>query len=347
MRIFALEKIILQEEYMNSVKIIGTGSYVPRRVVTNDEMRQFIDTNDEWISSRTGIKTRHVSTGETTWQMAVASAEEALDNANLSAKNIQAIISTTGTPDYYYPSLSCLISSKLGTHRPLAIDVSCACAGFVYGLDLARRYLMDEEIENVLLVSSEVLSKQVDYSDRSSCVLFGDAAAALVLTKDQGIFHSYLKSDSGAMKSISCKAHGVSSPWVQAEHFDDFDGLLSQKESPLIFMAGQEVFKFATKIIPESLIEVCNKAGCSPNELDLIIPHQANLRIIESSMKRLNINMTKVLHNIENYGNTSSASIPLCIHEGIQSGKIQSGQKIGLVGFGGGLSYASCMFEFL
>lgn len=330
---------------MQNVKIMGTGIYLPELVVTNGDLSQMMDTSDEWIQTRTGISTRHISRGETAWQMGVKAARQALDAAGLTGKDIQAIIGTTISPDFYYPSLACVVSRELGAIQPLAVDLSAACSGFVYGIDLARRYLMDDDIQNVLLVSSEVLSKQTDYTDRSTCILFGDGAGAMVLTKGEGLFASYLKSENRGMEFLCSKAHPVTNPWAKDAPFDDFDGVYPHNQEPHLYMEGREVYKFAVKALPDALEHACEKAGIAPQELDLIIPHQANLRIIEGAMKRMKIDMSKVYHNIERYGNTSSASISIGIHECLHAGILKKGHKVGLVGFGAGLTFAGCVLE--
>jgi 3-oxoacyl-[acyl-carrier-protein] synthase-3 len=306
-----------------------------------------VDTSDEWITTRTGIKSRYISTGETTAQMAAKAAFEALQDSNTTGDKIQAIIGVTCSPDYYYPSLACIVSKEIGAQNPLAIDINCACSGFIYGIDLARRYLMDDEIEQVLIVCSEVLSKQADFTDRSTSILFGDGAAAMVVTKAEGLFCCTLRSESKKMESLYTASRRVENPWVVPAKSETpgHHGLFSESENQFIHMDGQEVYKFATKCLPRILRETCEKAGLEPTDLDLLIPHQANLRIIESAAKKLGFPLERIALNIAEYGNTSSVSIPLCIHEQRLKAALPKGSKVGLVGFGAGLTYGACILE--
>jgi 3-oxoacyl-[acyl-carrier-protein] synthase-3 len=302
------------------------------------------ETSDEWITKRTGIKTRYISTGESTWQMAVNASQQALSDAEIKAENLQAIISVTATPDYYYPNLSCIVSNQVGAVSPLTIDVNCACSGFIYGLDLAKRYLLDDDIQNVLIVCSELTSKITDYSDRLTCVLFADGAGALVLSKGNGLFSACLKSKADKIEALFSKTHAPKNPWTN--NICD-DGLFPNHTEPYIYMNGSDIYKFATNVAPSIINEACASLSLCPHDLNLIIPHQANLRIIEAISKKMNIPIEKFACNVQNYGNTCSASIPICLHEQIKVGRVKKGDKIGMVGFGAGLTYAACVLEII
>ena len=333
------------ENKMQSVKILGVGKYLPEKIVDNNDMAKIVDTSDEWIVTRTGISTRHLVTSETTWEMGLKSAQMALDNSSLTISDIDVIIGVTSSPDFFYPSLSCIIAHQMGIKNPLTIDISCACSGFVYGLDLARRYLMDDDYNNVLLVCSETLSKQTDYTERSSCILFGDGSGSMVLTKGEGKFASILKSDQSGIKSLSCTAMESRHPWMDKEDEVNMNREYVGSKSQKIYMDGGQVYKFAVRTIPKVVNDVCAKLDMKPDDLDMIIMHQANLRIIEAAAKMMDIQSDKVFSNVSKYGNTSSASIPICFYEALEQERIKKGDKIGMVGFGGGLTYGACVLE--
>lgn len=330
---------------MNSVEIIGTGVYLPEFVATNDDFTKLVETSDEWITTRTGIKTRRIAKEETTVQMAFHAAENAIKNAGISPLDIDLIIVTSVTPDYYSPSAACVVQGLLGAENATGMDINCACAGFVYALDMAKRYLADGEMKTVLIISAENLSKLTDYSDRTTCVLFGDGAAACVVKKSDNLFSSYLKADGKGACSIVGRALKPNNPFID-EQYDpfNFDGFENTKDHYL-YMDGKEVYKFATKVMPEAVEGACEKAGIKPEELSLIIPHQANIRIILTAAKNLKLPMDKFYVNVDKYGNTSSASVPIALHEALQEGKIKKGDKICLVGFGAGLIAGAAVFE--
>lgn len=329
---------------MSGVFIAGAGMYVPETVVTNGDMSKFVDTSDEWIKQRTGISERRFSKGEPNWFMGMKAAQKAIENANISASEIDMIIGCTCTPDYYYPTLACILQDKLSAKNAFCFDLNAACTGFIYALDIARLYLNSGK-KNILIVASEMMSKALDFNDRGTCVLFGDGAGAVVLKSQDKMYASYLKSHGDMGKHIVCRAikpHGKFATEADNPIYNEFEEL----PSPKIKMDGQDVYKFAVKAMPEALTSACKNAGISVNDLDLIIPHQANLRIIETAVKRLKISMDKVYVNIHKYANPSSACIPMCLAELMDSGKIKRGDKIGLVGFGAGLTFGSCVLEF-
>ena len=326
------------------VSIIGTGMYLPENVITNDDLAKIVDTNDEWITSRTGIKTRCIADNITTFKMGANAAEEALKNANLDATDIDLIIVSTATPDYVTPSTACFIANEIGATNAVCFDVSCACAGFVYALDMANRYLVDDEYKNILVVSSEMLSKITDYSDRSTCVLFGDGAGACVVQKSDKLFACHLGADVSGISKLFGRGIAPSNPFMKSE-FDRLSDGFIESNGHSLYMDGREVYKFATKIMPKAVKIACEKAGITPEDLDLIVPHQANIRIVETAAKNLKLPLEKFYINVEKYGNTSSASIPICLAEAISDGSIKRGDKICIVGFGAGLTYAAAVIE--
>lgn len=325
----------------HGLHILGTGIYLPEKEVTNEALCQLVDSSDEWIVSRTGIRSRHVSTGEFTWEMGLSAARNALQAASLSGDEVQAVIGVTCSPDFYYPSLSCIIASKIGANHPLTVDINCACTGFIYALDMAQRYLRDSDISRVLIVSSEILSKQTDFSDRSSCILFGDGAAAVVVERGPGRFGTCLRSEGSKTDVLLARTHPVANPWSSPRTDDPFH----PTEGSFLYMDGSEVYKFAVHAMPEAMTAVCEKMQIPVQQLDFLIPHQANLRIIQTAAKTLNFPMEKICQTIATTGNTSSASIPICLHQAMAEGRIQTGQTIGLVGFGAGLTYGACVWE--
>lgn len=328
------------------IRVKGIGKFVPELVATNDDFAKIVETSDEWITQRTGIKTRHITNGEPTYYLGAMAAKEAIANAGIEASEIDLIIATTVTPDFYTPSLSCLIQREIGAIGSLAMDVNCACAGFVYGVDMAKRYLQaDDDVKTVLLVAAEELSKFVDYTDRSSCVLFGDGAAAFVLEKQEDtIYSSFLGADGNGAKFLVSRA--LKSENAFRTNKEEFDMAMPITKDYFFTQDGKEVYKFATKALPNAVKKSCEKAGITPDELDEIVPHQANIRIIETAAKNLDLPMDKFPMYIDRYGNTSSASIPLAFYDAVQDGKIKRGDKVCLVGFGGGLTYGGVVFEY-
>lgn len=329
----------------NGVKIKGVGRYAPEIVATNDDYAKIVETNDEWITQRTGIKTRHISNGEPTYYLGAMAAKEAIANAGISAEEIGLILASTCTPDYYTPSTACLVQRELGVSGCPAIDINCACSGFVYAVDMAKRYLAEGDIKYVLVVAAEELSKFVDYTDRSTCILFGDAAAAVVLEKEEDtLFASYTAADGMGAPYLAARALLTTNPFRQTE--SEFDMNMPEPNKHFLLQDGKEVYKFATKALPKAVEEACKKADISPEELDAIIPHQANIRIIETAAKHLKVPMDKMVLNISDYGNTSSASIPGAFYDGVNSGRIKRGDKVCFVGFGGGLTYGAVVIEY-
>lgn len=331
---------------MTGVKIIGVGKYVPELIVTNDMMSEIVETNDEWITTRTGIKSRHITNGEPTYHLGAMAAKEAIEDSGINPEDIGLIIVTTITNDFSTPSAACLIQREIGAVGSMAIDINCACAGFVYAFDMAKRYLQtDKSLKYALVVSAEELSKITDYTDRSTCVLFGDGAAAVVLEhKENAVFSSYLGADGTGAQFLLARSYHSETPFTT--NHDRFDDKMPDGNSHFLYQNGKEVYKFATKTLPLAVKTACEKIGLAPEDLDIIIPHQANVRIIETAAKNLDLSMDKFYLNLDKHGNTSSASIPLALYDAVKEGKLKRGDKACIVGFGAGLTYGGVVFEY-
>ncbi len=324
------------------IKILGTGMYLPEKVVTNEDFTKIVDTSDEWITKRTGIKRRHISQGEYTWVMGLKAATSAIKNAKINPLEIDMIIVTTISADFAYPSMANVIQGKLGANNAFGIDICCACAGFVYGLDMAQRYInTDSDINNVLIVSSENVTKTVDYTDRSTCVLFGDGAGAVVVTRGENQAYSYLGADGTGAELLYAHLYPANNGFTDENVALENSKAFPNETGRYMYMEGQDVYKFAISAMPYAMEKACEKAGLKPKDLDCIIPHQANIRIIETAAKRMNVDMDKVFVNIQDTGNISSACIPVCLTQLLEQGKIKSGDKVGMVGFGSGLIYGA------
>ncbi len=323
---------------MSEIKIIGTGSYVPKGITTNDELSRWVETSDEWISSRTGIKERRLSIGENTSELASKAAIKALENANMKPEDIELIIVATITGDSFTPSTACMVQENIGAFNAVAFDISAACSGFIFGLNMSCQFIKGGQMKNALVIGSEVLSKIVDWEDRNTCVLFGDGAGAAILkaSKEQGILYNYIGSDGiNGKESLNCTAMQVSNPYTKIE----------KKEESFITMDGKEVFRFAVKIIPKSINKILEDTNISLDDIKYIIPHQANLRIVEVAAKKLKVDIERFYVNLDKYGNTSSASIPIALDEMNRKGLLKKGDKIILVGFGGGLTWGSTLIQ--
>ena len=326
-----------------SIIIAGTGSYVPEKVLSNDDLAKFLETSDEWIFERSGIRRRHIARkDETTSDMALAAARNALDNAKISASEIDLVVLTTANPDMMFPSTACLLQAKLVIRNNIpCFDLAAACSGFVYGVEVATRMMQSGLYKNALVVSSEKMSTIVDWEDRSTCVLFGDGAGAVVLSasdeENSGIIGTVLGAD-GSDTAMLCLPAGGSLMPTSAETV--------AKKLHFVKMDGKEVFKHAVKIMQEKALEVLDLCRVSADQISLLIPHQANTRIIQSVAKRLNIPEEKVYVNIENYANTSSASIPIALDEASRTGRIKKGDYVLFVAFGAGLTWGATLVRF-
>jgi 3-oxoacyl-[acyl-carrier-protein] synthase-3 len=323
-----------------AVGILGLGAYAPDRVVTNKELEQTIDTSDEWIVERTGIRERRVAKDtEATSDLAFIAAERALQDAGISATELDLIIVGTVTPDMQFPSVACLVQDRLGAVNAAAFDITAVCSGFVYGLAIGSSFIQSGMYKKVLVIGAETLSKITDWTDRNTAILFGDGAGAVVLGETEpgyGILGLHLGADGSGGELLKVAAGGSRTP-ASAESV--------AQRLHYIYMNGNEVFKFAIKVMGEAATDALNHANLSPADIDWLVPHQANMRIIQSAAKRLRLPMEKVIVNVDKYGNTSAASIPLALQEGVDSGRIKNGDVIALVGFGGGLTWGATIIR--
>jgi 3-oxoacyl-[acyl-carrier-protein] synthase III len=314
-------------------RIIGTGSYLPEKVLTNHDLEKMVDTSDEWIRTRTGISQRHIAAdGQLASDLAVNASHRALENANLKADEIDLIIVATTTPDMVFPSTACILQNKLGIKQCPAFDVQAVCSGFVYALATADAFIRTKKYRNVLVVGSEIYSNIVDWKDRSTCVLFGDGAGAVILTQsDQpGILSSHLHAD-GNFSDVLAVPGSICDGKVQG--------------SPFVNMEGNTVFKFAVKVLEEVAIEAVEENNLQTTDIDWLIPHQANIRIIRSTAKKLGIPMEKVVTTVDKHGNTSAASIPLALDVATRDGRVQSDQYVLLEGVGGGFTWGAALLR--
>lgn len=323
-----------------AVGILGIGSYVPEKIITNFDLEKTIDTSDQWIVERTGIRERHVvSGGQATSDLATKAAEKALADAGISAEEIDLIIVGTVTPDMQFPSVACLVQNNIKANHAAAFDLTAVCSGFVYGLATGSSFIKTGTYKKVLVIGAEALSTITDWSDRNTAILFGDGAGAVVLGETEpgsGILGIDLGADGNGGNLLCVPAGGSRLPATeetisQRLHYTQMD--------------GNEVFKFAIKVMGETVNKALNNAGLTAKDVTCLVPHQANMRIIQSAAKRLGLPMDKVIVNLDKYGNTSAASIPLALDEGIKSGRIKNGDVIALVGFGGGLTWGATIIK--
>ena len=319
-------------------RIAGTGSYLPEKVVTNDDLSKVVDTSDEWIRTRTGIRQRHVAAdGQTSSDMGHQAALKAIEAAGIDPSGIDLIVVGTTTPDYVFPSTACLIQQKLGIPGCPAFDVNAACSGFLFALSVADQFIRTGSARTVLVVGVETLTRMVDWTDRTTCVLFGDGAGAVVLKADAdtGILSTHLHAD-GNKRDLLCCPVGVSA---------GFDNSLPNA-GVRITMAGNEVFKHAVKALDSVVDEALEANGLDKGDLDWLIPHQANLRIIEATAKRLDMPMERVIVTVDRHGNTSAGSVPLALDEAVGSGRVQRGQLLLLEAFGGGFTWGAALLRY-
>ena len=314
-----------------ATRIIGTGSALPKTIVTNDDLSKVVETSDEWISSRTGIRARRIAKDETTVSLAAEAALNALKNSHKHPEEIQLVIAATCSPDYFFPSTACCVMRELGIPEAAAFDLSAACSGFLFALNTAHAYLESGMYQNALVIGTETISKLIDWEDRGTCVLFGDGAGAAVVEKDStGLLSVVQHADGGKSQVLTCRNRTVRN-------------LLVPEELPreYITMEGQEVFKFAVKKLPECIRKVLDQSGTGIEEVKYFVLHQANSRIIQSVAKRLGAGEDKFPMNLQSTGNTSAASIPLLLDEMNQRGMLKRGDKIILSGFGAGLTWGA------
>jgi len=319
-------------------RIIGTGRYLPERVMTNDDLAQLVDTSDEWIRTRTGIRERRIAAEwETTSDMAAEAAKRAVENAGVSPDEIDLIILATATPDMAFPSSACIVQHRLGIAGIAAFDISAACSGFLYALGIADQFLKNRTAKTALVIGAEKFSKILDWKDRATCVLFGDGAGAVVLRGEEGesgILSTHLHADGTYADMLMVARKGSKNPITRE---------LMQTEADYLVMRGNELFKVAVKTLSEAVLEAVEANGLTFEDVDLLIPHQANMRIITATAKRLGLPMEKVVINLDRYGNTSAASIPIALDEAVRGDSVHPGDIVLFESFGGGLTWASAV----
>ena len=326
---------------MPSARIIGTGSYVPPRVLTNADLEKLVDTSDEWIVTRTGISERHIaSDDEATSDLAYHAATAALESAGVDAGDLDMILVATATPDMFFPSTACVLQDRLGARRSAGLDISAACSGFIYGLAMANGLIRAGTARTVLLVGAETLTKVVNWQDRNTCVLFGDGAGAVVLRADEGergILSVHLYADGSKGQLLILPGGGSRHPMSQA--------VLDAGLAKIQMNSGNEVFKLAVRAMEDAALTALKQNGYDVGDVDFIITHQANMRIISALGQRLGLPDHKVVANLKRVGNTSAASIPLALDEAVRDGRVQAGHLVLLCAFGGGLTWASSLIR--
>lgn len=320
--------------------IAGLGSYVPERIMANVDLEKIVDTSDAWIKERTGISHRHIAAeNETTSDLAYRAAQDALKDAGISAEELDLIIVATCTPDMLFPATACILQEKLGVKGKPSFDLEAACSGFIYGLAVGSQFIASGAYEKVLVVGAETVSRVVNWQDRNTCVLFGDGAGAAVLQpveKGRGILSFHLGGDGAGGDLLKVPAGAAAMPAsaetvAQGLHY--------------LHMSGNEVFKFAVRVMGDAALKSLEKAGLSKEEVCYVIPHQANMRIVDAAMRRLGLPMEKAYVNLDRYGNMSSASIPVALHEAYREEKLKNGDILVLVGFGAGLTWGSMVLK--
>lgn len=323
---------------LRDVGILGTGSHLPEREMTNFDMEKIVETSNEWIVTRTGIESRRIADENTaTSDLAYKAAEKAIEAAGLTAEQIDLIIVGTITPDHHFPSTACIVQDKIGAVNAAAFDLEAACSGFIYGVSVGQQFIATGMYEHVLVIGAETMSKILDFEDRKTCILFGDGAGAVVLgpvAKGKGIRSMELGADGKGGKSLIMPAGGSRIPASEQSVADRLH---------YVTMDGSEVFKFAVRAMGGASKRVVEQAGLSVEDVDFLVPHQANMRIIMNAAKRLKLPMEKVHVNLDKLGNMSAASIPVALDEAVRAGKIKENDKIVLVGFGGGLTWGACV----
>jgi 3-oxoacyl-[acyl-carrier-protein] synthase-3 len=325
---------------LKPVGIVGTGRCLPDRILSNYDLERIVDTSDEWIRTRTGISERRVSNTDTaTSDLATTAAKRAMEDAGVKPEEIDMIIVATVTPDMAFPSTACIVQSNIGAENAAAYDIEAACTGFIYGLSIAEKFITTGDAGTVLIIGAETLSKICNWKDRNTCVLFGDGAGAAILREvkeGEGILACALGAEGWKGQVLTLPAGGSRMPASvetinEGKHF--------------IHMDGGEVYKFAVGIMPKATIKVIEKAGLALGDIDFVVPHQANIRIVESAAKRLRLDSKKMYVNLDKYGNMSSASVPVALDEALEQGLIRKGDCVVLVGFGAGLTWGSCVMK--
>ncbi len=330
---------------MTTIRITGTGSALPEKIVTNEDLSKIVDTNDEWITTRTGIKERRLANNTTaTSDLSIEAAKKALAVAELPAGELDLIIVATCTPDHFFPSVACLVQQAIGAKNAAAFDISAACSGFMYGLSVGKSMLESGAHKNALIIGADLLSKFTDWTDRATCVLFGDGAGAMVIERDK----EGSKSNSPRILAVDLGADGSGTDILKIPGGGSRHPLTQEnfKENPpYIHMDGKEVYRHAVSRMIETATKALEKSGHKPEELTLLIPHQANLRIIESIAKRMGLPMNKVFLNIHKYGNMSAATTIVALDEARQNGQLKSGDLVELIAFGAGLTWGATVIQ--
>ncbi|WP_333860152.1 beta-ketoacyl-ACP synthase III [Clostridium sp.] len=321
---------------MNKVKIAGVGSYVPPKILDNNDLSLIVDTNNEWIIERTGIRQRRISQGENTSEMATKAAINAMESANIKAEDIDLIVVSTITPDNFIPSTACIVQKNIKAVNATCFDISAACSGLIYGLDVGTQFIRSGRFKVVLVIGAETLSKILDWQDRSTCILFGDGAAAAILQvgQEDSILSAYTGSDGFQGDALTCPAVPVNNPCTTS----DF-------QQSVVKMDGKAIFKFAVKILVKSVKMLLKEQRLTLEEIKYIIPHQANYRIIECAAKILKVDMNKFYINLDIYGNTSAASVGIALDEVYKKNLVEKGDKVLIIGFGGGLTYGGLLIN--
>ncbi len=313
-------------------RIIGTGSALPEKVLTNTDLSGMVETSDEWIRTRVGVASRHIATRESTASLAAEAAQQALAQGNVTPAELDLIIVATITPDAVCPTVAGTVQQMLGATCP-AFDISSACSGFLFGLETAAGFFATGKVKKALVIGAERISKILDWRDRATCVIFGDGAGAALLSEGEGYLCSEL-STTGGDDVIKIPAWAGTSPFCEIA-----------REEPVIYMEGQETFKFAVGACCDHMVSLCDKLGIQPENLDHIVPHQANIRIIQMAARRLKLPMEKFVTNIETIGNTAAASVPIALDQLHRSGKLHEGDLVAMTAFGGGLSSGGCIIR--
>lgn len=322
---------------MLNTGILAADCYAPENIVTNDDLSKIVDTNDEWIYSRTGIKHRHISEGENTSQLCIKVAQRLLEKSRVKPEEIDLIIVGTITPDYSTPSTACIVQGAIGAQNAFAFDISAACSGFVYSLSIADKFIKSGNYKKALVIGAETLSKITDWKDRSTCVLFGDGAGGAILEPRE----------QGGILAEDLHAKGIDGLKLTAgeRQVENMATSPEKENNPYLVMDGKAIFNFATKVVPQSVALLAEKSGVNMDEIKYIVPHQANSRIIDIVARKLNVPKEKFYLNIQEYGNTSAASIAIALGEMSNKGLLQKGDKIIITGFGAGLTWGSMLIE--
>lgn len=326
---------------MNNIgtRLIGTGSYMPDLKLTNEMLESMVDTNDEWIVKRTGIRERRIAQNTATWELALEAGRRALEDAALDASELDLIIVGTATPDFFTPSVSCMVQGKLGASKAMAFDLSAACSGFVYSVEVADSFIRAGKAKNVLVICAETLSRIIDYTDRSTCVIFGDGAAAAVFqaSEQEGVLTTYMRANGTLGECLKALCLPVEDPLAQ--------GPRAVCDHRFLKMAGSDVFRFTASAVPEAIDAVLHQANMTADQIDWFVLHQANVRILQMVTTRYGLDPKKVYVNIDRYGNTSGVSVALCLDEMRKNGQLKAGQHIVISGFGGGLTYGAALIR--